>query len=142
VGCQSTRAVRADDRNLIVTVGILQLDAGVIAEHGTTEKILRRPANPGTEAFLISPKLKINDRSNFWGVLSEPELNGTDFAVLCVVLLTPLNCRILGLHNCDTERREASLIPQMETGTCRVAHFPLPHTPEFRLGAVGSAVAS
>ena len=38
-----------------------------------------------------------------------------------------------GLHDCDTERREAPLIPEMETGICRVAHFPLPNTREFRL---------
>ena len=76
---------------------------------------------PGYRGLSDFAQVKINDRSNFWGVLSEPELNGTDFAVLCVVLLTPLNCRILGLHDCDTERREAPLIPEMETGICRVA---------------------
>src|SRR5215813_789522 len=49
---------------------------------------------------------------------------------------------ILGLYNWDMERREASPIPEMETGTCRVAPFPLPDPREFRLRAVHSAVAS
>jgi hypothetical protein len=75
-------------------------------------------------------------------IFQSRNFNRTKFAALCAILVTPLNCCIFGLHNWDTERREASLIPQMETGTCRVAHSPLPHTPEFRLSAVGSVAAS
>jgi len=59
--------------------------------------------------------------SNFAKFFQSLNFNGTISPCSRSVLLTPFNCRILGLHDCDTERREAPLIPEMETGICRVA---------------------
>jgi len=99
------------------------------------------PAKPGHLGLSDFAQVKINDRSNFAEFFHSQTL--TEQILPCSAASShPLNCRILGLYNCDTERREASPIPEMETGTCRVAHFPLPDTREFRLRAVRSAVAS